>query len=169
MSLKCGIVGLPNVGKSTLFNALTKAGIAAENYPFCTIEPNVGIVEVPDARLDALSAIVKPPAQGSAPSQGQLSEAYRPGSTLQAFCHLAAIFLQLRRHMIRADATLPVTGYGVVNELRVGQIEACHDGPELLQRAPLTEPRVALFFLGNGGNAPVLVVMGGINQRFVGQ
>ncbi|MBB1072935.1 redox-regulated ATPase YchF [Rhodoferax sp. 4810] len=60
MSMKCGIVGLPNVGKSTLFNALTKAGIAAENYPFCTIEPNVGIVEVPDARLDALSAIVSP-------------------------------------------------------------------------------------------------------------
>ena len=51
MSLKCGIVGLPNVGKSTLFNALTKAGIAAENYPFCTIEPNVGIVEVPDPRM----------------------------------------------------------------------------------------------------------------------
>jgi ribosome-binding ATPase len=60
MSLKCGIVGLPNVGKSTLFNALTKAGIAAENYPFCTIEPNVGIVEVPDPRLDQLSEIVKP-------------------------------------------------------------------------------------------------------------
>ena len=60
MSLKCGIVGLPNVGKSTLFNALTKAGIAAENYPFCTIEPNVGIVEVPDKRLAALAAIVKP-------------------------------------------------------------------------------------------------------------
>jgi GTP-binding protein YchF len=60
MSLQCGIVGLPNVGKSTLFNALTKAGIEASNYPFCTIEPNVGIVEVPDARLDALSAIVKP-------------------------------------------------------------------------------------------------------------
>jgi len=60
MSLKCGIVGLPNVGKSTLFNALTKAGIAAENYPFCTIEPNVGIVEVPDARLAAISAIVSP-------------------------------------------------------------------------------------------------------------
>ncbi len=60
MSLKCGIVGLPNVGKSTLFNALTKAGIAAENYPFCTIEPNVGIVELPDPRLAALSVIVKP-------------------------------------------------------------------------------------------------------------
>jgi GTP-binding protein YchF len=60
MSLKCGIVGLPNVGKSTLFNALTKAGIAAENYPFCTIEPNVGIVEVPDARLAKLAAIAKP-------------------------------------------------------------------------------------------------------------
>jgi GTP-binding protein YchF len=60
MSLKCGIVGLPNVGKSTLFNALTKAGIAAENYPFCTIEPNTGIVEVPDPRLDALAALVKP-------------------------------------------------------------------------------------------------------------
>ncbi len=60
MSLKCGIVGLPNVGKSTLFNALTKSGIAAENYPFCTIEPNVGIVEVPDARMAMLSEIVKP-------------------------------------------------------------------------------------------------------------
>lgn len=60
MSLKCGIVGLPNVGKSTLFNALTKAGIAAENYPFCTIEPNVGIVEVPDHRLAELSKIVNP-------------------------------------------------------------------------------------------------------------
>jgi GTP-binding protein YchF len=60
MSLKCGIVGLPNVGKSTLFNALTKAGIAAENYPFCTIEPNVGIVEVPDPRLTALATIAKP-------------------------------------------------------------------------------------------------------------
>ena len=60
MSLQCGIVGLPNVGKSTLFNALTKAGIAAENYPFCTIEPNVGVVEVPDPRLAALSEIVQP-------------------------------------------------------------------------------------------------------------
>jgi hypothetical protein len=60
MSLKCGIVGLPNVGKSTLFNALTKAGVPAENYPFCTIDPSVGIVEVPDARLDKLAALVKP-------------------------------------------------------------------------------------------------------------
>ena len=60
MSVKCGIVGLPNVGKSTLFNALTKSGIAAENYPFCTIEPNIGIVEVPDARMQALADIVKP-------------------------------------------------------------------------------------------------------------
>ena len=60
MSLKCGIVGLPNVGKSTLFNALTKAGIAAENYPFCTIEPNMGVVEVPDPRLAKLAEIVKP-------------------------------------------------------------------------------------------------------------
>jgi GTP-binding protein YchF len=60
MSLKCGIVGLPNVGKSTLFNALTKAAIAAENYPFCTIEPNVGIVEVPDPRLTRIADIAKP-------------------------------------------------------------------------------------------------------------
>ena len=60
MGLKCGIVGLPNVGKSTIFNALTKAGIAAENYTFCTIEPNVGVVEVPDPRLKALAEIVKP-------------------------------------------------------------------------------------------------------------
>ena len=60
MGIKCGIVGLPNVGKSTLFNALTKAGIAAANFPFCTIEPNVGVVPVPDPRLGALSAIVNP-------------------------------------------------------------------------------------------------------------
>ncbi len=60
MGIKCGIVGLPNVGKSTLFNALTKAGIQAENYPFCTIEPNVGIVEVPDPRLQKIADIVKP-------------------------------------------------------------------------------------------------------------
>ena len=60
MGIKCGIVGLPNVGKSTLFNALTQAEIQAENYPFCTIDPNVGVVPVPDPRLDALAAIVKP-------------------------------------------------------------------------------------------------------------
>ena len=60
MGIKCGIVGLPNVGKSTLFNALTRAQIAAENYPFCTIEPNVGVVAVPDPRLEALAVIVKP-------------------------------------------------------------------------------------------------------------
>jgi len=60
MAVKCGIVGLPNVGKSTLFNALTKAGIAAENFPFCTIEPNSGIVSIPDTRLDKLAEIVKP-------------------------------------------------------------------------------------------------------------
>jgi hypothetical protein len=60
MGIKCGIVGLPNVGKSTLFNALTKAGIAAANFPFCTIEPNTGVVPVPDPRLAQLAEIIKP-------------------------------------------------------------------------------------------------------------
>jgi ribosome-binding ATPase YchF (GTP1/OBG family) len=60
MGFKCGIVGLPNVGKSTLFNSLTRAGIAAENYAFCTIDPNVGVVEVPDPRLQQLAEIVQP-------------------------------------------------------------------------------------------------------------
>ena len=86
MSLKCGIVGLPNVGKSTLFNALTRAGIAAENYPFCTIEPNVGIVEVPDSRLAQLADIVKPQ-RIEAAVQSVLADGlrtvdiYQPGTT----------------------------------------------------------------------------------------
>ena len=91
MSLQCGIVGLPNVGKSTLFNALTKAGIAAENYPFCTIEPNVGIVELPDPRLGQLAEIVKPerivPATSPAMSTNStIAGTMRSGLTISASC-----------------------------------------------------------------------------------
>src|ERR1700752_3846906 len=75
MSLQCGIVGLPNVGKSTLFNALTKAGIAAENYPFCTIEPNVGVVELTDARLGQLAASGKPGGVGACRAAGLVAGA----------------------------------------------------------------------------------------------
>ena len=76
MGIKCGIVGLPNVGKSTLFNALTKAGIAAANFPFCTIEPNVGIVPVPDPRLRAGGH--HQPAEGH-PDRGRVRRHRRPG------------------------------------------------------------------------------------------
>ena len=72
MGFKCGIVGLPNVGKSTLFNSLTRAGIAAENYPFCTIDPNVGIVPVPDPRLQQPAEIVQPSAELYGSSVGNL-------------------------------------------------------------------------------------------------
>ena len=86
MGIKCGIVGLPNVGKSTLFNALTKAGIAAANFPFCTIEPNVGVVPVPDPRLLALSDIVKPQSE---PARSQ--DPKRPTSAMKP-CMLAIRF-----------------------------------------------------------------------------
>jgi hypothetical protein len=78
MSLQCGIVGLPNVGKSTLFNALTKAGIAAENYPFCTIEPNTGVVEVPDPRLQQLAESSRPSASCRPSSSSSTSRAWWP-------------------------------------------------------------------------------------------
>ena len=78
MAISCGIVGLPNVGKSTLFNALSAAGAAVANYPFCTIEPNVGVVPVPDARLDALVAAL--PAEVGRRRDGELRRHRRPGA-----------------------------------------------------------------------------------------
>jgi len=105
MSLKCGIVGLPNVGKSTLFNALTKAGIAAENYPFCTIEPNTGVVEVPDPRLQQLAEIITP--ERIVPAIVEFAKVFHARSDLQLIAQLNSnshfqrpIYVDLMHHFL---------------------------------------------------------------------
>ena len=125
MSLQCGIVGLPNVGKSTLFNALTKAGIAAENYPFCTIEPNVGVVEVPDPRLAALVGNRQARAHGAGHGgirryrgpRGRREQGRRPGQQVprehpRNRCHHARrALLRRRKRDSRREQDRPAGGH----------------------------------------------------------
>ena len=117
MSLQCGIVGLPNVGKSTLFNALTKAGIAAENYPFCTIEPNVGVVEVPDPRLGQLflSRMSQPYVDGEplAVPPAQARQALGAQGLYHAAHRLAMVVD--RHHRQQAEGLVPGLGQGLID------------------------------------------------------
>src|SRR5690625_5486261 len=105
MGFKCGIVGLPNVGKSTLFNCLTKAGIEAANYPFCTIEPNVGMVAVPDPRLDELAAIANP--QRVLPTMMQFVEFAGLVASASRGEGLGHQFLDLSYETVSYDHTVP--------------------------------------------------------------
>ena len=160
MGFNCGIVGLPNVGKSTLFNALTKAAVAAENYPFCTIEPNVGIVGVPDPRLNAIAAIAKPQkllpttmefvdiaglVAGAATGQGLGNQFLSHIREVDAIAHVVRCFDD--ENVVHVSGTPdPVRDIQVIHtELALADLETVEKALSLIARSSKTGEKAAVF------------------------